>query len=64
MIQKILCFLEFHGPEFHGPGYGMTGRSFERQCPHCGARWIGREVLRYDSAGSPYMDSGDWERVG
>jgi hypothetical protein len=63
MIRRLLCFLGLHGPEFYGSWYGMTGRSFERECPHCKARWIGREVVRRDGIGNDYMDTGDWRRV-
>ena len=48
--------LGWHGPNVHGPEWGRCGEPFVRQCPHCGMRWYGDEVVI-----GGYRSIGDWK---
>ena len=44
MIQKLLCALGIHGPDWFGNEWGRCDEPFVRQCPHCGMRWYGAQI--------------------
>lgn len=62
MIRRLLCWLGIHGPNWFGNNWGRLDEPFVRECPHCGMRWYGDEVVRYSRAyGCEVRTLGDWK---
>lgn len=54
--RALLCKIGYHGPNWFGPEWGRCDESFVRECPHCGMRWYGTEVIY-----GGYRRLGDWK---
>ena len=56
MIRQLLCWLGWHGPFWFGNNWGRCDEPFVRECPHCGLRWYGNEIVRNNM-----RTIGDWK---
>ena len=60
-IHKLLCLIDWHGPDVMGYGSCLrSGRTegFVRECFYCGAVWHGEQVYY-----KHHRSVGNWRRV-